>query len=71
MPYCGRCLHVGRAGKRGAPPRAPLDIKRTQRARIKAPSKAIGDGVATLLRVYARVLFMKTCQAGRRRVPRW
>jgi hypothetical protein len=20
MPYCGRCLNVGRAGKRGAPP---------------------------------------------------
>jgi hypothetical protein len=40
-------------------------------ARIKAPSKGIGEGVATLLQVYRSRLFMKTCQAGRRRAPPW
>jgi hypothetical protein len=46
-------------------------MKRTQCARIKAPSRGISDGVATLLRVYRSRSFMKTCQAGRRRAPPW
>jgi hypothetical protein len=46
-------------------------MKRTQSARIKAPSKGIGEGVATLLQVYRSRSFMKTCQAGRRRAPPW
>ena len=50
---------------------SPLDMKRTKNARIKAPSNRIGDGVATLLRVYRSRSFMKTCQAGRRRAPLW
>ena len=34
------------------------------------PSKGIGEGVATLLQVYRSRSFMKTCQAGRRRLRR-
>jgi hypothetical protein len=69
MPYCGRCLNVGRVG--GSATRSPLEMKRTQSARVKAPSKGIGEGVATFLRVYRSRSFMKTCQAGRGRVPPW
>ena len=46
-------------------------MKRTQSVRIKAPSKGIGEGVATLLQVYRSRSFMKTCQAERLRVPPW
>ena len=50
---------------------SPLDMRQTQNERIKALSEGIGDGAPTLLRVYRSRSFMKTCQAGRRRVPPW
>jgi hypothetical protein len=111
MPYCGRCLNVGRAGKRGAPPEygtvqprqrcatssgptdsepgqhrfcgkasrsstsyrsgSPLDRKRTQSARFKAPSRGIGGRSGYASPGLWLALFMKTFQAGRRRAPPW
>jgi NAD(P)-dependent dehydrogenase (short-subunit alcohol dehydrogenase family) len=42
-----------------------------QSAWLKAPSKGFGEGAATLLQVNRLRSFMKTCEAGRRRAPRW
>jgi len=43
----------------------------SEEERIKALSKGIGDGAATLLQVYRSRSFMKTCQTGRRRALPW
>jgi hypothetical protein len=40
-------------------------MKRTQSARIKAPSKGIGEGVATLLQVYRSLAFVHEDLSGR------
>jgi hypothetical protein len=62
----GRTIQQAAAGVT----KPPL-MKRAQSARIKAPSKGFDEAVATLLQVYRLRSFMKTCQAGRRRVPPW
>ena len=67
----GECLKAANSNPAPASDRHSRLMKRTQSARIKAPSKGIGEGVATLLQVYRSRSFMKTCQAGRRRAPPW